>query len=215
MVAKYYDGIHKSAQDLTVGRTKHTWSFAKNLDVGTKMQLDTARDKVEHLTNKNAPVEGMTMRTKPAPEGRARSHPLEDDPDRQRIMSLQSKAPVKAFRKHNGEVEEELVGGKATGRDALIEKRREVGAKIHGAAKAREEDRDGLTVGDDKLYGGGGGDSFQAALARRNAGIQRKQDQRDGRIDEIQSKETDRMKSFMASMGIAPGQKIVMRERDD
>ena len=128
-------------------------------------------------------------------------------------MQLQAKAPVKNFRKHDRDVMDELVP-KATGRDREIEKRKEVGDRIHGAAKAREEDRDGLAMSDDRLMGGGGSDSFRAAVARRDAARQRKQDARDQRVSEIQSKEADRMKSFMASMGIQPGQKIVMRERE-
>jgi len=208
---KYYEGIHKSAQDLSVGRTKHTWAFAKKLDGNTLMELDNMRDKVEHLTNKNAPVEGMKARTKPPPS--AKAHPLSDDPDRQRIMQLQSKAPVKSYRKHDRDVMDELAP-KATGREAINEKRKEAGARIHGAAKASEEERDGLTVSDDTLMGGGGSDSFRAAVARRDSARQRKQDVRDHRVNEITSKETDRMKSFMASMGIQPGQKIVMRERE-
>ena len=206
-----------------MGRTKHTWAFAKNLDNNTQMELDTMRDKVEHLTNKDAPVEGMRARTKPppssepvcqpVPSSHPAAHPLAADPDRQRIMQLQAKAPVKNFRKHDRDVMDELVP-KATGRDREIEKRKEVGDRIHGAAKAREEDRDGLAMSDDRLMGGGGSDSFRAAVARRDAARQRKQDARDQRVSEIQSKEADRMKSFMASMGIQPGQKIVMRERE-
>ena len=211
---KYYDGIHKSGQDTTVGRTKHTWAFAKNLDGNTKMELDSMRDNIEYLTNKDAPVEGMKMRTKPPPSSGVRNHPLDDDPDRARINQLQSKAPWKAYNRHDREVMDELAP-KATGREALIEKRKEVGAKIHGAAKAREEDRDGLGgYSEDRLMGTAGNDSFKAAVARRDAFHKRKNDERADRVAEIQQKEDARMKAFMASMGITPGQKIVMRERD-
>eukprot|EP01041_Mallomonas_annulata_P015230 gene15230-32265_t len=56
------------------------------------------------------------------------------------------------------------VAPKATGKDALIEKRREKGAKLHGAAKDAEDRRDGLDMKDSDVFGGG--EDFQSAKAR-------------------------------------------------
>ena len=43
-------------------------------------------------------------------------------------------------------------------REAQLDKKREIGARMHGAAKAAEESRDGLGMDDSTMYGGGNDD---------------------------------------------------------
>lgn len=53
------------------------------------------------------------------------------------------------------------------------DKRREVGARTHAAARAREDAADGLDLRESDTMGGG--DSFRETLARANSGKQRRQ----------------------------------------
>ncbi len=46
-------------------------------------------------------------------------------------------------------------------REALIAKKKELGAKVHGAAKAAEEARDGLSMDDGTMYGSSTSDDFK------------------------------------------------------
>merc|ERR1712046_35973 len=117
----------------------------------------------------------------------------------------------KAYRRHDKDVMEELVP-KATGREAMIEKRKEAAAKIHGASKAREEAKDGMEMSDSAMYGSG--NDYQRRLQRKHEWEAKKQAEKDGRVQELQDKEKARMQGFMASLGIVPGQKITIKERD-
>lgn len=99
-------------------------------------------------------------------------------------------------------------------REAMIEKRKEVGAKLHAGAKAREEDMDGCAMNDSSMYGTSTAADFQRRVARKQQWEQKKQAERDGRVAELQQREQSRMQGFMESLGIKPGEKIVMKERD-
>lgn len=99
----------------------------------------------------------------------------DEDEDRHHHRHRSShKAERKKHRKHHESVLEELAP-KETGREALLEKRRQVGSKLHGAARDREENRDGLDLSEDFLMGGGGDSDLQRRLKQREQMRDRKQ----------------------------------------
>ncbi len=51
-------------------------------------------------------------------------------------------------------------------------------------------------------------------MARKQAWEGKKQMERDGRVSELKEKEQARMKGFMESLGIQPGQKISIPDRE-
>lgn len=57
----------------------------------------------------------------------------------------------------------------------MIEKRKEVGAKLHAGAKAREDAQDGCDMNDSSMYGSSTADDFQRRVARKQQWEQRKQ----------------------------------------
>merc|ERR1712166_778365 len=211
LAEKFYNGVQNSGQDMTAGRTRHVWGFAKKMDSSTKMQLETARDRVESQTETGREYGGRSKESNVFGTTGLAKNPAELQEEKR----LQRKSELKAFRKNEKETMNELVPKADSGsREAQLDKKREIGAKMHGAAKAAEESRDGLGMDDSTMYGGGN-DDFKRAVARRDAWRGRKQDERDHRGDQARQKETARMQDFMSSLGIKPGEKITMRERDD
>ena len=112
-------------------------------------------------------------------------------------------------------VEERPVGG----RDAMIDKRKTVGDKIHSASRDKEEA--GLGSYDEKyLMGGDDGEDLQRLKRLRTEREQRRQESNNKRLRELQAKETDRMQSFLQSVGVTlnvgqgGGGKIVIPPRD-
>eukprot|EP00658_Telonema_sp_P-2_P055023 TRINITY_DN4375_c0_g1_i1.p1 TRINITY_DN4375_c0_g1~~TRINITY_DN4375_c0_g1_i1.p1 ORF type:complete len:334 (+),score=138.73 TRINITY_DN4375_c0_g1_i1:242-1243(+) len=203
---KLYQGVHNTGHDMNaMGRTKHVWGFAKKMDSKTKMELATARDRVESQTETG-------RNTGIGSDNPIKRVPGVPDEDRARIERLQGKASFRQFRRNEKDTMEELVP-KATGREAMIEKRKEVGAKMHGAAKAKEAEMDGLAMDDSSMYGSSTASDFQQRVARKQHWQARKQAERDERVAVIQQNEKSRMDGFMAALGIKPGQKITIEER--
>lgn len=201
--AMYYKGIPEHVLEQTK-RTKHTWGFVKRLDEKEVFALATARDSVGVATRKSdLLVSASTANARPvAPEGKSsvvggprqqekdldrhshkrKSHHRErdsesdEDSDRHHRHRSAHKSERKKHRKHHEGVLEELAP-KETGREAMLEKRRQVGSKLHGAARDREENRDGLDVSEEFLMGGssGGGNDLQRRLKQREQVRGRKQ----------------------------------------
>lgn len=209
--AKFYSGVHNNNQDLTSGRTSHVWGFAKKMDSSTKIQLESARDRVESQTETGREYGGRSKESNVFGQEGLAKNPAE----LQEEARLKRKTELKAFRKNEKNVMEELIPKPDSGsREAQLQKKREAGAKVHGAAKEKEESRDGLGMDDTTMYGGGS-DDFKRAVARRDNYRAKKQNERDDRTAVIKEKEKVRMDSFMSSLGIKPGQKITIPARDD
>ncbi|RHY11626.1 hypothetical protein DYB36_012554, partial [Aphanomyces astaci] len=83
-----------------------------------------------------------------------------------------------------------------------IEKKRQVGAAVHGAARQKDDAKDGLTLSEDFLMGGS--DDFQARVQRRKQAQGRRADEMNQR-----DAEAARMQKFLADMGIQPGQERI------
>jgi len=121
-------------------------------------------------------------------------------------------------RNSNNRIIEKLVEEKPVGREAMIDKRKTVGDKIHSASREKEEA--GLGSYDEKyLMGGDDGEDLQRLKRLRTEREQRKQESNNKRLQELQAKETDRMQSFLQSVGVnfpvgQGGGKIVIPPRE-
>ncbi|TYZ66564.1 hypothetical protein PybrP1_001363 [[Pythium] brassicae (nom. inval.)] len=221
----FYEGIPEHVLEQT-RRTKHTWGFAARLSDKEAMQLASARDSVGVATRKTDLLATPRAPAAPEPEPLERSSRTHHDADdQQRAASHKRKsrrhhdaagsgdgdddddaarrrhADRKRHRQHRESVLEELAP-KETGREAALEKRRQVAGKLHGAARDREENRDGLDVSDAFLMGGSGSDLQHRLQAREQARDRRQQEQQD-KLDEFKAKEAARMDKFLQDMGIS------------
>lgn len=125
--------------------------------------------------------------------------------------AAKSKLERKKYYKDKRVVEEELVP-KSTGREAVIEKRKQVGQKLHGASRDREENQDGLDLSESVTMGGS--DNFQAKVRARKDYRDRKDAEKAERIHEIQIQESERMRKFVLDMGLEPGQRVRIAKRE-
>ncbi len=156
----YYEGIPEQVIE-TTKRTRHTWGFVKKLDEKEKFELATAKDSVHVATKRSSTFKhensaGHAHKTASS-SGSSDLNPRkslrreeEDEEDRRK----RKKTDRNAYRRDKNAVLEELVP-KETGKEAMIEKRRQMSQKLHGAAKEREDAKDGLDLGEDFLMGGG------------------------------------------------------------
>ena len=127
-------------------------------------------------------------------------------------------AEAKKARRDAKERAEELAP-RATGRDALREKRMAVRESHRSfAARKDEEMLGGMVRGDE--FGGGGGDEFQAALAARQR-AQARRDKRRGvdpaavaaRVGAYRSREEEKMSQFHELVGGFGGERMNIPER--
>jgi len=92
------------------------------------------------------------------------------------------------------------VAPKETGREALLDKRREKGARLHGAARDADDGRDGLDLRESDVLGGG--DDFESAKARMARSQQFRIEKKQERVRELQEKEQERAAHFMSQLGV-------------
>ncbi|KAJ0404784.1 hypothetical protein ATCC90586_009398 [Pythium insidiosum] len=173
----YYEGIPESVLEQTK-RTRHSWGFVQKLSEKERFDLATAKDSVGIATRKSDIL--VSSR-------RTRDHELDERPDKRQRGgdgddrerdNHDDRARRRRDRKHNEAVLEELVP-RETGREARLEKRREISGKLHGAARDREANRDGLDLDESFLLGDGERDDLRRRLAQRaGARERREQDQR-------------------------------------
>mmetsp|Transcript_24427 Transcript_24427/g.47693 ORF Transcript_24427/g.47693 Transcript_24427/m.47693 type:complete len:160 (-) Transcript_24427:17-496(-) len=142
-------------------------------------------------------------RARPRAKAPRRMGAAPESPYEREMRIKAEKKSKREFRKHHEMVMEELVP-KATGREALIEKRKAKGSYARAGAN---RDDSVAAIPDDQLMGGGSSD-FAAAVARRNRWRQRKNEERSARVAEAQQREKDKMKNLLASLGMANKYKV-------
>lgn len=203
----FYDGIPEPVLEQT-RRTKHTWGFASRLSDQEAMALASARDSVGVATRKTDLLAVPRPQAASEPEPRenresqdrndvdaidertsshkrkSRDHHHHRPDDSSDDDTQRRRADRKRHRQHRERVLEELVP-KETGREAALEKRRQVAGKVHGAARDREENRDGLDVSDAFLMGGGDSSGLQRRLQAREHARDRRHQEQLGKLDEF------------------------------
>ena len=97
------------------------------------------------------------------------------------------KAEASRSKQRTAELLDEIAPKAAAGtREALLDKRREVAARTHGATRDREEGMDGLDMGDKDVLGSDGRAEYQRALAAQQARRDRGQQAKGERLSALQ-----------------------------
>lgn len=183
--------------------TNHSWSFKISESEGRSLQsIEAGVRKQTEYRDPNAPPKDQS-----AAPTREEGKPSPDEWVRERTVNRRLKEHVRV-------AEEEFSGGRKEGRERQIEKRRETGARIHGAAKDREAAAGVPDIPDDTLYEGD--DRKQLARAKERAA--KRQESRGSRLTELQAKEKERQEAMFKQLGLGnmkPGQKITIQPRKD
>ncbi|ETV97212.1 hypothetical protein, variant [Aphanomyces invadans] len=193
----YYTSIPQHILE-SIQRTQHKWGFKMNEH--ERLELASMKDSVDISTNtapgatSSAAMGSTGHRSATAIVSRRDIPDCDSDEERKR-----AKRERKAYAKHKEMVHEELAP-KPTGREATIEKKRQIAASVHGAARQKEDAKDGLNLSDDFLMGGS--DDFQARLQRRKYAQDRRADEMNQRVAAAKDAEAARMQKFLADMGI-------------
>ncbi|KAG0096580.1 hypothetical protein BGZ93_004308 [Podila epicladia] len=180
----YYKGI-RSSQISNKGSTKYKWGFAKKIGKEDQNQVDSVRDSIDTMTNirfanevsrqtgvstasslgggdaigpPKRPVGPSMPPQGPGPRWPRTADEVADQEDRDQRRRLQDRAAQKSYRKSKEADLEELVP-KATGREAMLEKRR-----AQTAYNRRERSPD-VELPEHALMGTGGGDDYKSMLA--------------------------------------------------
>ena len=188
LATMFYEGL----PDVVVAqtkRTRHCWDFVAKLGEKEKFELATAKDSVDVATKKESLLSFGGKRATKGPlveeNHNKRRSAQEKDDDKDEIKRRKVKRQKE--RELRDTIMDEIVP-KETGREAQIEKRRQVGAKLHGAARDREDARDGLDLSEDFLMGGHGGDNndLNRQLTRRDLARRRKKVEQEERLEELE-----------------------------
>jgi hypothetical protein len=216
--ATYYDpkGLPPAAVEESK-TTRHAWSFRTTDTEARSLQyLQEGVRKQTEFDGDIASTGGPSARVPVAPQPAAvRVTKPSVQPRRIAEDRYEDRVSNRRIREHVRTVDEEFGGGgKTHGRERQIEKRKEVGARTHGAAR----DREGATeLTDDAIFGSEAG-GFQTALAREKQRTAQREEKRNSRVAELQKKEDDKKEAMLKLLGLdamKPGQKITIAPRKD
>uniref|UniRef100_A0AAV1UWP4 Uncharacterized protein n=1 Tax=Peronospora matthiolae TaxID=2874970 RepID=A0AAV1UWP4_9STRA len=211
LASMFYQGLSESVVEQTK-RTRHRWNFVSKLSDKEKFEVATAKDSVDVATKKadlllsSSGQKGEPTEAKSKFRDRDSRRAMEGIPEDREETKKRRKTERRREKEYGDTIVDELAP-KATGREAQLMKRRQIGAKLHGAARDREEARDGLDLDEGFLMGvsGGGNDELKRHLARRDAARCRKQKEQSMKIADLKAKESARMDKFLEDMGITAG----------
>jgi hypothetical protein len=215
----YYDpkGLPPAAVEESK-TTRHSWSFRTTDTEDRSLQyLQEGVRKQTEFDGDGASTGGPSARVPVAPQPdtvgvtKPSVQPRRTAEDR-----YEDRVSNRRIRDHVQTVNEEFGGGggKTYGRERQMEKRKEVGARTHGAAR----DREGATeLTDDAIFGSEAG-GFQTALAREKQRTAQREEKKNSRFVELQKKEDDKKEAMLKLLGLdamKPGQKITIAPRKD
>ena len=217
----YYEGIPDSVRGTAI-HTQFHWGFVDKLGDADRLQLESARDSVNVDTRtekqsktlssrSHAEADATTAPSRPSVPPRPRS-PGRDTLERE--AKADERRHVRKRERETYSVMLDEVAPKETGREALIDKRREKAARIHGATSSREHAMDGLDMPESQILGDES-DSFQAALQRQRQRAEAREAQRQQHALELQQKQREKEQAFFQQLGIDPtaGKKITIAPR--
>jgi len=213
---KYYKGMTPETQEISQ-RTKYKWAFAKNLDT---IEMGTLRDTVDKETNLKAfpAIKESSSATSTDNSVDIEGHPLsksnlsqrfpvedhesghnysnvadDDDEDHRRMDSWKKKKDSKDYRKFKEMIEEEIVP-KPTGREAMIEKRKE-----KNSFTKKTDDNTDFELRDSEIYGGS---DFKERLQREKQRFEKKKQEQqmkvEQKLEEYKKKEAEKMAPFLS-----------------
>lgn len=178
----FYTGLSEQVLDQTK-RTRHQWGFVNKLNDSEQMQLASAKDSVSVSTRKTDLLQQPATRRAAgeSTSSHKRERDSRDNEDDYEQRRNHRKMERKSHRSRHEEVLDELVP-RETGREAMLEKRRQVGQKLHGAARDRDANRDGLDLSEDFLMGSSGSSDLKQRLARREQSRDKKANERQEKL---------------------------------
>lgn len=222
LASMYYDGNIPTELRQQCTKTAHKWGIklsqtdkeqvsdlAYRVDSSTRKSFSNAWN---HMAKNNPPVDStksIAPFTSGSCEDQSLTHELKRSRNRgdEQAEKEQRRQDEKSNRKRQRYHERERanvimdeVAPKATGREAQLDKKLAAGARLKGAAADREAGRDGMELSEDVTMGGG--DDFASVRARLLKGKQRKEEQKQDRLRELQDKERDKTDNFMKQLGI-------------
>jgi hypothetical protein len=175
-------------------KSSHAWGFLKAMSSAEKSANESTRR--ASLSPIDKPISAGTQKDKPQ-ERREMVHP---------------RAAVQPREVYQAMLDD--IAPKETGRRAIAEKRKTVGASLHGASKDQEQSADGC---DQEGWGavlGGGGDFHQAVKRQRQHRMGKLDAQRE-RLEVASLKEKSIQEELLSQLGLAPGQKVTIQPRRD
>ncbi|KAI1296373.1 hypothetical protein EDD11_007359 [Mortierella claussenii] len=199
----YYKGI-RSSQMASKDLTKYQWGFAKKIDKVDQSKVEAIRDSIDTMTNTRfaqevsritgkstataSPYVDTTSRRTPGPSLPPPSVPrrpmtadeVAEKEERDEYNRRRHRAEQKAHRKEKEAILEELVP-KATGREAMLEKRR-----AQTAYHRRERSPDVELPEQDLM--GTGGDDFKSMLAAERRRKEAREAKRYGGVADVESR---------------------------
>lgn len=207
-------GLPSEAYD-EIKTTQHKWGLKISDREGKSLQMlhQGIRKQTEYS---NKPIhDSQNATTGSKDEGideMPRRHVDEKD-----HSSTNRRVVDRRLREHVRVVEEELLGGKKDGRERQFEKKKEIGARIHGPARDRE-DYVQPDLSDDMIYGSGESD-FRKSVAIQKQRERQIEEKKLARITELKAKEEHKQREMLKILGlsdrIAPGEKVTIRPRND
>jgi hypothetical protein len=212
----YYGVLPQEAID-QCQTTRHKWSFNTSETERKSLRFieEGVRKQTEFSKNDDAPRRETDEEVARMPEVSNDRRPLSAE---ERVVE---RAANRRLREHVLSVEEELKGGRKDGRERQVEERKETAAKMHCAAKDREEAQmGGVELNDEAIYGrGGDGElNFQDAWCRERHRNAQRQENKHDRVAEVKKKEQDRQDAMIKMLGLTgvkPGQKITIAPRKE
>ncbi|KAK0500904.1 hypothetical protein EDD18DRAFT_1307457 [Armillaria luteobubalina] len=187
---KLYAGVDSSSISAT-SQTSYKWSFASKSDGEA---LRAARESVGAATQSRALGESSTGRVQgpalPSPADLVLAREMDAE-----YRDEERKYKRKRERAEDKERIEDMVGPREVGREGMLEKKR---ARREADKSFREKGDDAVELDDSALFAG---DSFQARIARRDAGKKRYQQEEKAaamreRATAIKEKESATMSMF-------------------
>ena len=216
--AAYYDprGLPAAALDESK-TTQHQWKFRTSDAESKRLQAlqEGVRKQTEYVvdspkdTNNHPPTAKIPMATMPSVAQQR------DDPARTARDRTLERREHKRMREHVRTVQEELAGGPKDYRERQIEKRKQVGERMHSATRERGA---AVELSDEAIYGGAEDSGFRTALAREKDRRANREEKQRSRMEELQRKEQakqDEMLKRLGLTGLKPGQKIKIAPRSD
>jgi len=200
--------------------TQHKWGFQTSET--ERRGLEQLQAGVRRLTDyQDGDTGGDKSHDDPQKIAGSSSVPARNDDHHQQRRKtpedrMEERRKNKRLREHVRTAEEEITGGVKDFRERQIEKKREHAARLHGAARDKEEGA-GVELDDSALYGDGDR-SFKDALAHEKQAKLRREEKRNARVEELQNKERERQENMLKMLGLQgmkPGQKIQIAPRED
>ncbi|KAG7451952.1 uncharacterized protein BT62DRAFT_915737 [Guyanagaster necrorhizus] len=188
---KLYAGIDSSSIPAT-SQTSYKWSFASKPDGEA---LRAARESVGAATQSRALLESSAGRVQGPTLPSAADLVLAREMDSE-YRDEERKYKRKRERAEDKEHIEDMVGPREVGREGMLEKKR---AKRDADRSFREKGDDSVELDESALFAG---DSFQARIARRDAGKKRYQQAQEEKAAAMRERATARKEKESATMSM-------------